>query len=210
MNAKMKKLLTLFVLVGVMLTFTPAVQAAGDLFSVNLYSYGKSGADLWDQTSWRETVTLEPGQSAGVGVYNTTDWTNLSTGDTSVVLTSTLGANATYTLNKVRNGSPYWWTQTRTTLLGDGDGDLMDGHFNGTEDPYDGTLIFDMTVSDITFALYDVIIYIRGSQGQWFDGTGKIVFNGGAEQDFYLGPIDGIWGRGTVTALQRALNQNHY
>jgi peptidoglycan hydrolase-like protein with peptidoglycan-binding domain len=28
--------------------------------------------------------------------------------------------------------------------------------------------------------------------------------------DFYLGPIDGIWGKGTITALQRALNQNRY
>ena len=64
------------------------------------------------------------------------------------------------TLNDVRNGGPYAWSTPHTNLPGDGNGDLMDGHCNGTEDPYDGSAIFDMTVSDIPYAIYDLIIYM--------------------------------------------------
>ena len=40
--------------------------------------------------------------------------------------------------------------------------------------------------------------------------TRKLVQKRLKGSDFYLGELDGIWGRGTITALQRALNQNHY
>ena len=174
--------------------------SASNIFSVNFYTYGKGGGDYWDQEAWRETVRLEPDVSAGVGDWNTIGWLNYlvpwaPTGPQDpVTLASTQGATATFTLNNARNGGPYYWTEVRTTLIGDGNGNMMDGHANGTEDPYDGTEIFDMAVSDIPFGVYDVIIYIGSQPGQFGDGTGKIVFNG-VEQDFTLpsGIFDGTF-----------------
>ena len=71
-------------------------------------------------------------------------------------------------------------------MLGDGNGDMMDGHVNATDDPYDESNRFDMTVSNTSLGIYDVIIYMGANDGQFGDGTGKIVFNGGPEQDFTL------------------------
>jgi peptidoglycan hydrolase-like protein with peptidoglycan-binding domain len=56
---------------------------------------------------------------------------------------------------------------------------------------------------------------IQRSAGAKVDGifgleTRKLVQKRLKGSDFYLGELDGIWGRGTITALQRALNQNHY
>jgi len=59
----------------------------------------------------------------------------------------------------------------------------MDAAAWGTEDPYDRTKIFDMTVSDIPFEVYDVILYLGYHPTVGGDGTGKIVFNG-TERDF--------------------------
>ena len=56
---------------------------------------------------------------------------------------------------------------------------------------------------------------IQRSAGAKVDGvmgkeTRKLVQKRLKGTDFYLGSIDGVWGRGTITALQRALNQNNY
>ena len=185
-GSKTKMKLTLLLLVGVMLTFTGALQAETDLFSVNFYAYG--GLDPADY----DAVTLEAGESAGFGSYNTTGWENYevpwspTSPGAPQTLTSDLGATATFTFNDVRNGGPYVWSAPHTNLPGDGNGDLMDGHCNGTEDPCDGSNIFDVTVSDIPYGTYDLIIYMGANSAQFGDGTGKIVFNGAPEQDFKL------------------------
>jgi len=69
----------------------------------------------------------------------------------------------------------------------------MDGHVNSTLDPGDGSNWFDMQMTNIPFAYYEVIFYIGANDAQYGDGTGKIVFNGGAERAFKLksGAFDG-------------------
>lgn len=110
----------------------------------------------------------------------------LSSPASPVAITSGLGSSATLTLNDVRNGTPYNNPNPHVLLPGDGNGDLMDGHCNGTEDPGDESAKFDMVVSNVPFATYDVIVYVGANKGQFGNGTGKFVFNGGAEQDFKL------------------------
>lgn len=156
-----------------------------DAISLNFYSYGGlSSAD-------HHTVTLEAGEAAGVGAFNVSGWQNyevpwgLESPADPFTLTGNLGSKATLTLNDVRNGWPY--NDTPNPNLG-GSGDMMDSHANATEDPYDDSAKFDMTVSDIPYSVYDLIVYLSGNQAQFGDGTGKLVFNGGAEQDFTLTP----------------------
>jgi hypothetical protein len=172
-------------------------MSASDIFSVNFYAYGKGGATYWDQESWRETVTLREGgkdPAVGVGDWNTAGWVDFAvpwapaSPLNPVTLISTEGSTATFTFNDCRNGAPYHWTTMRTTLLGDANADMMDGHVNATDDPYDGSNIFDMDVSDITLGVYDVIVYLGANEGQYGAGAGKIVFNGGPEQGFQLPP----------------------
>jgi hypothetical protein len=179
-------------LLAVLLLGGAVAHAGSDIFSVNFYALGRTnqGANTeWNLDEWQKTLTLEADQAAGVDDWNTTGWENYvvpwnpQAPQDPATITSNQGSTATFTLITARNGAPYHWTQKRTTLLGDGNGDLMDGHANATED--DGEL-FDMTVSDIPFALYDVIIYLGANEGQFGDGTAKIVFNGGPEQDFTL------------------------
>ncbi|MCF7954463.1 MAG: M60 family metallopeptidase [Phycisphaerae bacterium] len=161
--------------------------AGSDMFSVNFYAYG-----ALNQADY-ESVTLEAGEAAGFGSWNTTGWENIevpwgmSSPRTPVTFKSVEGAKATFTFNDARNGGPYVWNAPHTNLPGNGNGDLMDGHANGTlEDPGDTSQIFDMTVSDFPYGAYDVIIYIGANQAQFGNGKGKIVFNGGPEQDFTL------------------------
>ena len=113
---------------------------------------------------------------------------------------------ATFTFKDCRNG----WTyrrRTRTTLLGDGNGNMMDGHVNSTLDPGDGSNLFDMEVTDIPFAVYDVIFYMGANLAQFGDGTGVIVFNGGAERAFKLKP--GAFD-GTFTEMVDATHPGNY
>ena len=62
----------------------------------------------------------------------------------------------------------------------------MDGHCNGTEDPYDESSKIRHGGVGCSFGTYDVIVYLGANRAQFGDGTGKFVFNGGAEQDFTL------------------------
>jgi len=175
----MKKLTMLIALLGVIVTFSGTLLAESDVFSLNFYRADVSG-----------TQTLEASQSAGYDDWNTTGWKNIempwsmTKPANPVTITSNQGSTAKFTLKDTRNGGSYYGV--RSTMLGDGNADLMDGHGHGTEDPYDGTLIFDMAVSDIPYAAYDVIIYMGFNKSHGGNGTGKIVFNDGPEQDFAL------------------------
>lgn len=164
----------------------PAPVETTDLFSVNFYAYG-----ALDSTDY-DAVTLEANETAGVGAYSMSGWENilvpwgLSSPQDAVTITSANGLSAAFTFNDVRNGGPYEWTSPHTGLPGDGNGDLMDGHANGTEDPYDGSMLFDMSLSDMPYGAYDLIVYLGGNAAQFGDGTGKIVLNDGPEQGFTL------------------------
>jgi hypothetical protein len=140
----------------------------------------------------KSKVTLEAGESAGVGSANTTGWHNYlvpwapTSPQAPVTVRSKLGSTATLVLNDVRNGGPYNGGTPHVNFPGNGNGDLMDGHCNATEDPYDGSNLFDMVVSNIPYDVYDLIVYIGSNKAQFGNGKGKIVLNGGAEQDFTL------------------------
>jgi hypothetical protein len=137
---------------------------AQDILSVNFYAYGNlNSVD-------NNKVTLEAGESAGVGAFNTTGWHNYpvpwapSSSQAPVTITSPLAATATLTLNDVRNGGPYAWSSAHTNLVGDGNGDLMDGHCNATDDPFDGSNKFDMEVTNIPYDVYSLVVYMGANK----------------------------------------------
>jgi hypothetical protein len=153
-----------------------------ELMSLNLYAFGSyAPAD-------HNKVTLEAGESAGVGPYNVSGWQNYavpwnpSSPSAPFTLTSNLGATATFTLKDVRNG----WTfdDTPNTNVTGGNADLMNSHGNGTEDPFDGSMVFDMEVTGIPYNVYDLIVYMGANQAQFGNGTGKLVLNEGPQQGF--------------------------
>lgn len=180
---------------------------AADTFSVNFWRSGGGAHD------WASFLTLAPDQSAGSGDWQSAGWQNYelpwapASPQRPKTITSNQGANATLVLNDTRNGGPYRWQPPRTTLLGDANGTMMDGHANSTEDPGDSSNIFDMEVSDVPFAAYDVVIYMGANSGQFGDGSGRIVFNGGAEQRFTLKP--GAFD-GTFTEISDAATAGNY
>jgi hypothetical protein len=153
-----------------------------ELMVLNFHAYGNYA------TADRSKVTLESAESAGVGPYNVSGWQNYAVpwnpGSPAApfTLTSNLGATATFTLKDVRNG----WTfdDTPNTNVTGGNADLMNSHANGTEDPYDGSMLFDMEVTGIPYNVYDLIVYMGANQAQFGDGTGKLVLNGGPQQNF--------------------------
>lgn len=156
-----------------------------DAMSVNFYAYG--GLDSPNHN----TATLEAGESAGIGTYNISGWQNyevpwgLDSPAEPFLLTSNLGAIASLTLNDVRNG---WTYDDNPNPSFGGNGDLMDAHANATEDPYDESAKFDMVVTGIPYPVYDLIVYISANEAQFGDGTGKLILNGGAVQNFTLPP----------------------
>lgn len=165
---------------------TPGTPPPSDLISVNFYAYGGLS------TENRDAVTLEADETAGFGGWRTAGWENytvpwgLSSPRPPVSISSGQGSTANLILNDVRNGGPYNNPNPHVLLAGDGNGDLMDGHCNGTEDPGDESAKFDMVVTDVPFGTYDVIVYVGANRAQFGNGTGKFVFNGGAEVDFKL------------------------
>ena len=195
-------------------SFTPVngtltVKELANTFSVNFYvgpdwPYGGLTTD-----EQKASVKLEPNLPAGFGDWFTSGWTNVLVpwggGQRPLqVLTSNQGSTATFNFKDCRNG----WTYNgpRTTLLGDGNGNMMDAHVNSTLDPGDGSYLFDMEMTNIPFAVYDVIFYIGANQAQFGDGTGVIKFNG-SERAFKIKP--GAFD-GTFTEMVDATTQGNY
>jgi hypothetical protein len=164
---------------------TLTVSEVPDTFSVNFYAYGALPVEAQPQ------VLMEEGEPAGLADWFTSGWANIvvpwnpGAPQAPVTLTSNRGSTATFTLITCRNGGPYVWNIPRTTLLDDGNGSMMDAHVNSTEDSSEW---FDMEVTDIPFAVYDVIFYMGVNQAQFTPGTGNIVVNGGATRKFTLKP----------------------
>ena len=86
---------------------------------------------------------------------------------------------------------------------------MMDAHVNSTlsADGASAPNLFDMEMTDIPFAVYDVIFYIGANQAQFGDGTGVIKFNGGTERAFTLKP--GAFD-GTFTEMVDASTPGNY
>jgi hypothetical protein len=198
-------------------SFTPVngtltIKEIANTFSVNFHVSQDSayGGGLTTAEQWAN-VRVDAGIPAGFGDWFTSGWTNVLVpwggGQQPLqVLTSNQGSTATFNFKDCRNG----WTYNgpRTTLLGDGNGNMMDAHVNSTLSA-DGTSapnLFDMEMTNIPFAVYDVIFYIGANQPQFGDGTGVIKFNG-SERAFTLKP--GAF-EGTFTEMVDATTQGNY
>jgi hypothetical protein len=182
----MKKPKALLLLTSLSLAVSGPAFAV-EMMSLNFYRIPNGNFD------WQSRLAVAPDQAAGFGDWNTTGWQNynlpwsLSSPAPALTLTGTEGSTATFVLKDTRNGGPYaGGGALRTTLVGDANGNMMDGHGNGTEDPGDRTLIFDFEVTNIPFETFDVVIYLGANSAQFGDGNGQAVINGGPEQDFTL------------------------
>jgi hypothetical protein len=166
---------------------TLTVAEVADTFSVNFYAYPGWMTSAED----RANLQVPVGVPAGIpGDWYTSGWLNVEVPwggglQPTQTLTSNKGATASFIFKDCRNGWN-WGGDMRTSFLGDGNGNMMDGHVNSTlnVDPPKLSNKFDMEMTDIPFAVYDVIFYMGANDPQYGDGKGKIVFNGGAERDF--------------------------
>jgi hypothetical protein len=191
---------------------TLTVADVADTFSVNFYvgpdwPYGGLTTD-----EQKENVKVQPGVPAGFGDWFTNAWLNYlvpwapTAARPPVTITSNRGSSATFTLIDCRNGWTY--AGARTTLLEDGNGNMMDAHVNSTLDPDNGVSnSFKMEMTDIPFAVYDVIFYMGASRDQYGDGKGAIIFNGGSAREFTIKP--GAFD-GTFTEIVDATTPGNY
>ncbi|UCF16190.1 MAG: hypothetical protein JSW59_01770, partial [Phycisphaerales bacterium] len=185
-------------------------HAGSDIFSVNFYYYPWA----WSQDQYH-MITLDENnadQPAGLGEWLTNGWQDIEVPwaptdpQDPVTITSIQGSEATFTLVDARNG---WARNVDNPPVGDGTEEMMNAQCFGTGDD-DGAnpARIDLVVSDIPFAVYDVILYLGRhlDAGIGGDGTGKLVFNG-AEQDITLmeGPFDG-----TFTEIVDATTPGNY
>ena len=115
-----------------------------------------------------------------------------------VPITSVSGHTATLAIPSVRN-TYRSRTQdgSRTAAAGDANGDLFDSGAWGTEDPGDQSKILDMTISDIPFETYDVILYLGHHPFAGGERTGVLTFNGTPME---IGVIEGAFD-GTFTQI---------
>jgi Family of unknown function (DUF6288)/PA14 domain/Bacterial Ig domain len=179
-----------------------------NIFSVNFFANGGL-TDLEAQANLR----LESTVSAGLSNWFTYGWFNievpwgLSEPQAPVSLKSNQRSSAAFLFKDCRNGGPYVWSIPRTNLLGNASGNMMDSHANGTLAPGDGSALFDMAVTNIPFAVYDVIFYMGANQDQYGTGTGVIKFNGGPDRAFTIKP--GAFD-GTFTEMVTAVTQGNY
>ncbi len=190
-----------------LIAFTGAANAQ-EMFSVNLWSTGKpSSPSVWvDTPSNTATLTLEPNEAAGL--WETTNWQNISLGNpfntsTSVTtINGSQGSSAIFSMPDRRNSSPYQWNAVRNDndTVHIGNATLLDAHAVGTEDPYDNSAKAILQVSSIPFAVYDVVIYLGINDGQKFSGRGTATFDG-VTQNFTM-PITEPTG-----VLTRILNE---
>ncbi len=154
---------------------TLTVADVADTFSVNFYAEENDPASQFP-----------PGIPAGFGDWFTAGWTNIAAPwggglQPAQTLTSNQSSTSVFIFKNTRNGG----TTTeypRTTNLGDGNYTLMASIAHGTEDL---NAIFDMEMTNIPFANYDVIFYMGSSHWNG-DRAGKIVFNGAAPRPFLI------------------------
>ncbi len=182
---------------------TLTVADVADTFSVNFHF--SPGNFTPEQTA---NILVPSGVPAGFADWFTSGWLNFEVPFgvgtlPPVTVTSNQGSTATFKFNDARNGWVY--DGPRTTFLGDGNYNMMDGHVNSTLEGEGHK--FDMEMTGIPFAVYDVIFYLGANLPQFGDGTGVIVFNGGPERPFTLKP--GAFD-GTFTEMVDGTTQGNY
>lgn len=183
---------------------TLTVAVAANTFSVNFYA--SRNYFTAEQTA---NLLVPSGVPAGKGDFFTSGWLNFFVpfgvdALPAVTLSSNQGSAATLHFNDARNGAPYG-ADPRTTFLGDGNYNMMDGHVNSTLEGIGNK--FEMEMTDIPFATYDVIFYLGANLEQFGNGEGVIVFNGGADRNFKLKP--GAFD-GTFTEMVDATTEGNY
>ncbi len=194
------------------LLLTSAADAL-ELYSAKLWTTGRSFDSAWFnanpaiQATNQATLTLEPGETAGV--WPTDLWDNINV--SSVNLATITGreggvaaGTATFNVVQKRNQSPYNWVELRDATLAvtpgappagnegymnNGNATLLDAHLVGTEfdggnGPVDPTKNVVIEVTGLTMPLYDVVIYFGINAAHTFDGIGFINFNGGGVTTF--------------------------
>jgi hypothetical protein len=169
---------------------TLTVSVVADTFSVNFYAYPGS----FSSEELQATLRVSDGMPAGYNDWFTSGWANVAVPwggglQPSQVLTSNQGSSATFIFKDCRNGWAYGNTP-RSNLPGDGNANMMESQVNATLETGDpgNPNKFDMEMTGIPFATYDVIFYMGGTEAQYGDGTGVIKFNGGAERAYLLRP----------------------
>lgn len=182
-----------------------AAAGAQELYSVNLWSIGKPSASIWvspdpNYPTNQATLTIEPGETAGV--WPTDVWDNIAVNTISTAtINGSEGGTATLKVLQKRNQGPYNWTTLRDgssavtvdnqASMNDGNATLLDGHLNGTETdggsaPLTPNRNIIIEVSGLTLPVYDVIIYFGINSAQAFSRNGFINFNGGGVTTFTL------------------------
>jgi hypothetical protein len=182
---------------------TLTVADVADTFSVNFHF--SPGNFTPEQTA---NILVPSGVPAGLADWFTSGWLNFEVPFgvgtlPPVTVTSNQGSTATFKFNDARNGWVY--NGPRTTFLGDGNYNMMDGHINSTLEGVGHK--FDMEMTGIPFATYDVIFYLGANLAQFGDGAGVIKFNGGADRAFKLKP--GAFD-GTFTEMTDATTEGNY
>ncbi len=185
------------------MTFVDAILTVADVadtFSVSFYNDGGANESQ-----------IQSGMPAGFGTWYTPGWSNygvpFGVGDPMppVALTSNQSSSAIFTLIDARNGG-VTTENPRTTNLGDGNYSLMASLAHGTNEIENPSQKFEMQVTNIPFATYDVIFYM-GSSFWNGDRTGKIVFNGAPERAFII--EGGSYG-GTFTEMVDGTTPGNY
>lgn len=168
---------------------TLIVKVVTDTFSINFYAYPG-----WMTETQRANLLMPSSLPAGFGDWFATGWRNVEVPwggglQPAQSITSNKGSSATFIFKDCRNG----WSSTgepRTTNLGVGNYNMMAAGVNATthvDAPNPpGSNDFDMEITGIPFANYDVIFYMRTNQDQYGDGTGVIKFNGGADRAYTI------------------------
>ena len=169
-----------------------AAAAAQEMFSVNIWSTGRPGANggIWgdegsvdpadpDRDPDIDTLWLEPGDEEA-GIWGTEEWDNyqqfpFTTSTAPMEITGSEGAVATIEVVHMRNPGTYMWDQVRddadassvpnATLLGSlVRGTEFDGPA-GEGEPFPARIV-DVEVTDLPFASYDVVVYLGTEQGR--------------------------------------------
>lgn len=160
---------------------TGSLQA--EIFSINFWAdsgWTGNGLDVND-------MQVNAGESTGYGAFDTDGWENYEVpwggSGSSVGITGVDGGTATFQLVNARNGGPYNRGNVGNNTVA---GQMMDGHANGTEDPFDESAFCKISVTSIPIGTYDVILYLGTQSWPIPDSGGKIILNNGPEQNFIL------------------------
>ncbi len=156
------------------------LDAQNDIFSVNLWGFFGSGSAL--QT---EVIQMSPNQNAGAGAWNTNGWQNVYASQRTENISSKNGANATFQISSLRNPGTYKNLRDASTH-NNGNATILDGHMNTTQDPGDDSNHGVITITNIPFDGYDLIVYFGQNQGQQLDGKGTLIVNDGAPFNYTL------------------------